>query len=49
MCAYGNPPAIIELRPIYKKVAIDIFTGKWKWIAYVINAYLFHDIYLGNC
>ena len=46
ICAYGNPLAIIELHPIDVKVANDIFIGRWKWIAYVINAYLFHDVYL---
>ena len=28
ICAYGNPLAIIELRPIYEKVANDIFIGR---------------------
>ena len=45
MCAYGKPLAIIEFYPIHEKVDNDIFIGRWKWIAYVINAFLFHDEY----
>ena len=33
--------AIIKLHPINKKVFNDFFIGKWKWIVYVLNAYLF--------
>ena len=37
--------AIVELHPMNEKVLIDFLIGECKWIVYVINAYLFLDLY----
>ena len=34
-----------ELYLLDEKIFYDLFVGKWKWILYIIRAYLFHDLY----
>ena len=38
--------AIIELHATNEKKFNEFLIGKWKWVLYVIKAYLIHDLYV---
>jgi len=35
-----------KIHPPNENIFNNFFNAKWKWIEYVIKAYLFHDLYL---
>ena len=38
-----------ELNPKDEKLIYNYLIGKWKWIIYVMKAYLFHDFSFCIC
>ena len=37
--------AIVELHAMNVKMLNDFLIGRWKWISYVIEVYLNHDLF----